>query len=141
MIQSSSFSDWRAALQVLRAWRRSGQASAQQVLSEQQGAGAMGMLISELELRLAVAPGPRVLVDGLWLSRPYGGITRVWQQIFDTWLLPGLINSDAEIALIDRNSHLSVTEQFDTLEGADADPLDARTKPAGQRPVQIAAMP
>jgi hypothetical protein len=66
-----------------------------------------------------------LLVDGLWLSRPYGGITRVWQQIFDTWLLPGLINSDAEIALIDRNSHVSVTEQFDTLEGTDADPLDA----------------
>ena len=125
MRESSSFSDWHAALQVLGAWRRSGQASAQQVLFERQGAGAMGLLLSELELRLAGGPGPRLLVDGLWLSRPYGGITRVWQQVFDTWLLPGLINAEAEIALIDRNSHLSVTEQFHTLDGVDADPLDA----------------
>lgn len=124
MRDSSSFSDWHSAGLVLRAWRQFGHSRAHQTLSHHKDSGASGMLISELALRLDSAPGPRLLVDGLWLSRPYGGITRVWQQIFETWLLPGLINSDAEIALIDRNSHLSVTEQFETLDGADVDPLD-----------------
>ena len=32
------------------------------------------------------------------LSRPHGGVTRVWQQIFSTWQLPGLINAEAPVA-------------------------------------------
>ena len=126
---SSSYSDWFAASQVLRAWRQSGQSHAQQILSDLQRTGATGILLSELDMRLSSAPGPRLLIDGLWLSRPYGGITRVWQQIFETWLLPGLINTDAEIALINRNSHLSVTDQFESLDGAYVDPLDTARVP------------
>lgn len=124
MKASSSFSDWLPACEVLTAWRRTGRSSAQRILSLRQSEGASGILLSELDLRLSSAPGPRLLVDGLWLSRPFGGITRVWRQILDTWLLPGLINPNAPIALIDRNIHTTFTSLFPTLDGVDVDPLD-----------------
>ena len=124
MKASSSFTDWRAACDVLSAWRQAGRSSAQRVLSILQSEGASGILLSELELRLAAAPGPRLLVDGLWLSRPFGGITRVWRQIFDTWLLPGFLNPDAPIALINRNCDIKFTSQLECLDGLCVDPLD-----------------
>ena len=124
MKASSSFTDWRAACDVLSAWRQAGRSSAQRVLSILQSEGASGILLSELELRLAAAPGPRLLVDGLWLSRPFGGITRVWRQIFDTWLLPGFLNPDAPIALINRNCDINFTSQLECLDGLCVDPLD-----------------
>ena len=81
-------------------------------------------LLEELHLRLVGAPGPRVLIDGLWFSRPHGGITRVWEQILNCWLLPGLISSKAPIALIERNSHLAITGKFENIHGSLVDPLD-----------------
>tara|TARA_B100000674_G_scaffold261533_1_gene215734 strand:- start:365 stop:1513 length:1149 start_codon:yes stop_codon:yes gene_type:complete len=65
-----------------------------------------------------------LLIDGCWFSRPHGGITRVWQQIFSTWQLPGLVNPEAPVALIDRNSHHSFTNCFSSLMGKEVDPLD-----------------
>ena len=82
------------------------------------------MLLQELHHRLHRQPGPRLLIDGCWFSRPYGGVTRVWQQIFSTWQLPGLINAEAPVGLIDRKSQLGFTNSFSTLEGQEVDPLD-----------------
>ena len=42
---------------------------------------------------------------------------------FSTWQLPGLINAEAPVALIDRNSQLSLPVLF-ILEGQEVDPLD-----------------
>lgn len=81
-------------------------------------------LLDELHLRLVGALGPRVLLDGLWFCRPYGGITRVWEQILNCWLLPGLISSKAPIVLIDRNSHLAITSKFKNIYASSIDPLD-----------------
>ena len=83
-----------------------------------------GLLLQELHHRLHREPGPRLLIDGCWFSRPYGGVTRVWQQIFSTWQLPGLINAEAPLALINRNSQLSFHSSLPTLEGQEVDPLD-----------------
>ena len=82
------------------------------------------MLLQELYHRLHHEPGPRLLIDGCWLSRPHGGISRVWQQILSTWQLPGLINSEAPVALIDRNSQYSFTSSLSIFEREKVDPLD-----------------
>jgi len=110
---------------VLDCWRFEGSAAAQLLLQQLLPEGpAQGLIGKELRLRLAGVPGPRVLLDGIWFSRPHGGITRVWEQILRCWQLPGLITPQAHLAIIDRNSHLSITGSFENLTGAEVDPLD-----------------
>ena len=99
---SSSFGDWAAAARVLGVWREKGSRQPISILSNEIKAQSSGLLLQELHHRLHREPGPRLLIDGCWFSRPYGGVTRVWQQIFSTWQLPGLINAEAPVALIDR---------------------------------------
>ena len=121
---SSSFSDWAAAARVLEVWRERGFNEAESILSDEIQSQSGGLLLQELHHRLHHDPGPRLLIDGCWFSRSHGGITRVWRQILSTWQLPGLINSEAPVALIDRNSQLSLTSFFSSLEGQEVDPLD-----------------
>ena len=80
-------------------------------------------LLSELMLRLTGAPGPRILVDGIWLSRSAGGITRVWEQILRFWSLPGLVGESSPVCIIDRESTSALVSRFETLEMTVADPL------------------
>ena len=110
---------------VLRVWRERGPNAADSILSDEIQAQPGGLLLQELHNRLHRQPGPRLLIDGCWFSRPYGGITRVWQQIFSTWQLPGLINAEAPVGLIDRKSQLRFTNYFQ-LEGQEVDPLILR---------------
>jgi len=110
---------------VLDCWRLQGPAAAQLLLQQLLPKGpAQGLIGKELRLRLAGDAGPRLLLDGLWFSRPHGGITRVWEQILHCWQLPGLITPQAPLAIIDRNSHLAITGSFENLTGAEVDPLD-----------------
>ena len=121
---SSSFSDWEAAARVLRVWRERGRNAAESFLSNDIQVESGGLLLKELHHRLCRESGPRLLIDGCWFCRPYGGITRVWQQIFSTWQLPGLINAEAPVALIDRNCQLSLANSLLSLNGQEVDPLD-----------------
>tara|TARA_B100000674_G_scaffold458659_1_gene435100 strand:- start:501 stop:1811 length:1311 start_codon:yes stop_codon:yes gene_type:complete len=121
---SASFPDWGAASKVLRAWRESGPSTAESILSDEIQVHPSGLLLQEIHHRLSRDQGPRLLIDGCWLSRPHGGITRVWQQILSTWQLPGLINAEAPVAVIDRKSHLSITSSLLSLEGQEVDPFD-----------------
>ena len=81
-------------------------------------------LLYELLMRLSGEPGPRLLVDGIWFSRSYGGITRVWEQILRCWTLPGLITSTSPISLIDRNGLLAIASNFESFDGIETDPLN-----------------
>ena len=109
---SSSFRDWAAAARVLKAWRECGSNAADSILSDEIQVQPDGLLLKELHHRLHGVPGPRLLIDGCWLSRPYGGISRVWKQILATFQLPGLINEEAPVALIDRNTKFTTTNSF-----------------------------
>gem|GEM_PF-1351183 len=120
-----SFQPLRA---VLECWRLQGPGPAQRLLAELLPAPGLdqGLIGQELRLRLSGAPGPRLLLDGLWFSRPHGGVTRVWEQILRCWQLPGLISPQAPVAIIERNSHLAITGSFENLAGAEVDPLDSK---------------
>jgi glycosyltransferase involved in cell wall biosynthesis len=110
---------------ILELWREHGlDAAKYEAAKRLRNECSHSLLEQELLLRLDGAPGPRLLIDGVWFSRPFGGITRVWEQILSTWRLPGLNTHDAPIAFIDRNSHLALCAAFRSLDGADADPLD-----------------
>jgi hypothetical protein len=122
-----AFGGASATQKVLQAWRQDGAPTAlalQQRLWRRDPALAAERLQQELSLRLQGAPGPRLLLDGLWFSRPHGGITRVWEQILRTWQLPGLLTPAAPVALIERNSHLGCSEALPPLQGSVVDPLD-----------------
>ena len=121
---TSSFSDYVAASRVLSSWRSHGVDHALSSVARECSHSNPGPLLQELIFRLNGEPGPRLLVDGLWLCRPHGGITRVWNQIFRTWLLPGLNSSLAPIAFINRDSCLAITRQFPSLKAQAFDPLD-----------------
>ena len=82
-------------------------------------------LINELRLRLSGAPGPRLLLDGIWFSRPVGGISRVWDQILSCWSLPSLFSDSSPLIIVDRGSCLARSAMFDTLPGIAADPLSS----------------
>ena len=118
-----------ASAAVLRRWRLAGPDAArrewdrQQTLAVQSGPDD---LLYELGLRLDGQSGPRLLVDGLWFSRPHGGITRVWEQILRCWSLPGMLNPQAPVALVERNSHLALSGAFPLVEARVVDPLDPK---------------
>lgn len=109
---------------MLEAWQQQGPAAAQASLVQCQVEPTQAGLLQELQLRLSGAPGPRLLVDGIWLTRPRGGIARVWEQILRCWRLPGMVQPQAPVALIDRNSHSALVDGLETLDGSEADPLD-----------------
>jgi hypothetical protein len=123
---AASLGNPEAAASVLRRWRVDGPEAAARHLRLQPLAATsdQGLLQQELALRLTGQPGPRLLVDGLWFSRPHGGITRVWEQILRTWQLPGLVCEAAPVGLIERNSHLALSAAFPALEARALDPLD-----------------
>lgn len=81
-------------------------------------------LLQELLSRLRGEPAPRLLVDGVWLSRVSGGITRVWEQIFGTWSLPGLLPEPASLRVIDREATSALLSRFPVIERPALDPLD-----------------
>ena len=81
-------------------------------------------LLLELMRRLRGEPAPHLLVDALWLQRPTGGITRVWEQILNTWSLPGLVSEAAPITLIDREARSALLSRFALVEQPPLDPLD-----------------
>ena len=81
-------------------------------------------LLEELMRRLRGEPAPHLLVDALWLQRPTGGITRVWEQILTTWSLPGLVSAAAPITLIDREGRSALLSRFALVEQPPLDPLD-----------------
>ena len=115
---------------MLSAWRKDGTEAAieslQLALNQGKGANARSRspLLREMQARLNGERGPRLLVDGLWFSRSHGGITRVWEQILSTWQLPGLIGEASPVAIIERDSHLSLTSAFPSLQAESVDPLD-----------------
>ena len=126
---TSSFTHSFEACQVLSAWRESGPKIANELLCStfdqlKISSSSPGALLLELKARLNGSTGPRILIDGIWLSRPFGGITRVWEQILSTWSLPGLVSEIAPVALIDRDSQLSISSSFSYFCGSAVDPLD-----------------
>jgi glycosyltransferase involved in cell wall biosynthesis len=125
---SPDLGDSVRAASILDVWRANGPDQArhiaQQFDQERPPGHRLGLLERELVLRLSGAAGPRLLLDGIWFSRPYGGITRVWEQILQAWQLPGMVSHEAPVALIERNSHLALCDRFPALDGAPVDPLD-----------------
>ncbi|QNI83988.1 hypothetical protein SynPROS71_00149 [Synechococcus sp. PROS-7-1] len=122
---AANLGEGRPVAEVLRCWHGQGlEAARSHWASHRPSSRPLKPLEQELELRLAGAPGPRLLLDGLWFCRPLGGIGRVWQQILGCWSLPGLITPQAPLCLIDRDSHMALTSRFEVIQAAPADPLD-----------------
>ena len=121
---SSSFPDATSAAHVLETLRHDGSSAALKLL-ETYDISSDCSLLQELFLRLNNLNSPRIILDGIWFSRAYGGITRVWSQILATWSLPGLISPKSPVCIIDRDSHLSITDHFDSIPSIAADPLDS----------------
>ena len=91
-------------------------------------------LLVELMRRLRGEPAPHLLVDALWLQRPTGGITRVWEQILSTWSLPGLVSPEAPVTLIDREARSALLSRFPVVEQPPLDPLDMEAVAAASDP-------
>ena len=124
----SSFFDLDLASQVLTVWRNKGFDEAKNFfygLEQDKQFFTNDLLMRELKLRIDKQSGPRLIVDGVWLSRPPGGITRVWQQILKCWQLPNLIYKQAPISIIDRVGDFPSLPGFYSQSGKKADPLSA----------------
>ncbi len=113
--------DLKIVNQLLKCWRAEGPQSVRRQLMH---LPKSGLLLEELHLRLEGVPGPRLLVDGLWWTRPFGGVTRVWEQILRVWHLPGLITPAAPVALIRRGDEIAAADGHVSLPGLSVDPLD-----------------
>jgi len=113
--------DCELASTLLSIWRTEGPDA---VLAFAPSTCDLGPLVQEVLHRATASEGPRLLVDGLWFSRPYGGVTRVWQQILHTWSLPGLIHPLAPVACLEHESHLALSSCLHQLESPLVDPLD-----------------
>ena len=125
----SGFGDVVEVNRILQHWREAGFDAAREAYSATCGdldlpSSSSSLVLEELRLRLLGVSGPRLLVDAIWLSRPHGGITRVWETVLDCWSLPGLVTDQAPVCLIDRECCLSVSEPFLSLSAPATDPLD-----------------
>jgi glycosyltransferase involved in cell wall biosynthesis len=120
------FGDAAMAEAVLAAWRQHGPGAARSLLAHLSPPQlqASGPLVQELLWRLQGHAGPRLLVDGVWFCRAYGGITRVWEQVLRCWSLPELVTPEAPVRILDRESHLALLDRLDTVEAEPANPLD-----------------
>ncbi len=121
------FADSKAAIHILKSWRRDGPDEALrqiEILSDHKPSLSSDPLQQEMRCRLTRNPGPKIVVDGIWLSRRFGGISRVWQLIFRSWNLPGLVNEQAPIYLINRGSNHQSKDSFSSIAGSKVDPLD-----------------
>ena len=125
----SGFGAVAEVIRILEHWRQSGFDAARLAYIATFGdldlqSNSSSPLLEELRLRLLGASGPRLLVDAIWLSRPHGGITRVWETVLGCWTLPGLVTDQSPVCLIDRESCLSLSEPFLSLTAPAMDPLD-----------------
>lgn len=121
LLPTTSLGEAESALRVLREWRSYGPDAARRTLNSE---SHQDPLLQELSLRLSHESGPRILIDGLWFSRPAGGITRVWDQIMRCWQLPELFPDSSPLLLIDRESCLARSDHFSSLKVNKADPLN-----------------
>lgn len=127
---SADLGPWSAVAEALAHWRKQGLAEARRFWRRQgreasrAADGQLTGLALELERRLQGESGPRLLLDGVWFSRPPGGISRVWEQILQCWTLPGLLTAQAPVCLIDRDSHLAATARLESREASAIDPLN-----------------
>lgn len=124
---STVLGDSAIASSVLYIWRRDGFDSARSSfnhLTHDIPINQYSPLLNELKLRLSGASGPKILIDGLWFSRPIGGISRVWEQILSTWRLPSLIHNSAPVCIIERDSCIALSSYFPSFLGSSVDPLD-----------------
>lgn len=110
-------------MRVLHAWRLSGVRSAKYQLFAEYRSGFDGLLLAELHKRLVGDPGPFLLIDGLWLAKnSFGGISRVWNNILNTFSLPGIFSESAPIAFIDYASNFN--NSYSPLIKISAPPVD-----------------
>ena len=94
----ASFADYSSASIVLDILRRDGPSAALKLL-DTLNVSSDSPLLYEL-FRLHKLNGPRILIDGIWFSRAYGGISRVWAQILSTWSLSGLVFLNHQFVLL-----------------------------------------
>ena len=67
---------------------------------------------------------PEYWIDGIWLSRPYGGISRVWHQILSTLQIPGLLSRECLLLSLDRGSNYDFPSNIYLIKSRYCDPLD-----------------
>lgn len=121
---SSSFSDDLAASRVLFALRHRGHQDALDQLYREYRNGFDGPLIRELHIRLLSDHSPTFLIDGVWLNRGFGGISRVWGQILSTFSLPDISSPKSKIILLDPSGRLPSHENILSVPSASIDPCD-----------------
>lgn len=112
---------------VLDEWRQRGRQSALNIWSDvtkAQDFESDNPLVCELNSRLNKLPGPRLLIDGIWFSRSYGGITRVWEEILSTFSLDGFVSPAAPVAYLDRDTRLALCSNLQPVAAPVLDPLD-----------------
>ena len=119
---SSSFSDSVSAVRVLKALQEDGLSGSLYQLDLELNSSSFGPLLKELYLRLNGFPSPRILIDAIWLSNNYGGITRVWKQLFNTFSLRGLFSESSPISLINCSNPYFHSFPFEILNKKYYDP-------------------
>ena len=80
-------------------------------------------LLLEILFQLESSLSPRILIDGIWLSSQYGGITRVWQQFF-SFLDTSVFSCSNHISVISRQIHNSPPGISECIPGTSAGPFD-----------------
>lgn len=112
---------------ILDTWRASGRRSALNLWHSPSFSSLRTInipFLHELDCRLRQLPGPRILIDGLWFSRPYGGVTRVWEQILSTLSLDGFSSPLAPVAYLDRDTRLDPRPNLLSIQAPLLDPLN-----------------
>ena len=121
---SSSFPDSSYALEVLSLLRSCGLRSARKQLDDYLFSNINGPLLFELNNRFNAKTGPHLVIDSIWFSQRYGGISRVWDSILDTFRLPGLFSDASPLTFISRQNNHSLLDDFTFIQASPIDPFD-----------------
>ena len=81
-------------------------------------------LLTELFLRLQSTPSPTILIDGIWLSNAYGGISTVWSNILSFFSLLPTNSLTPPFLLVDRGIHSRFVHSLPTITAPPTDLLN-----------------
>ena len=125
----SSFPDSALAVDVLEVLRFDGPRSARLKLNDYTSSCTFGPLLRELYLRLNGYSGPHLVIDTIWFVQKYGGISRVWSSILDTFRISGLFPSSSPLSLIYRKNCLIDVDFFNIFHASEVNPFDYNSYP------------
>ena len=120
----SSFPDYLQASETLSVLREEGSYCAKLKLGDYDITKDSHPLLFELSARLNRRAGPHLVIDAIWFSQYYGGISRVWNSILNTFNISDLFPISSPLTFVQRHPCDGFLDNFNVISATQKSPFD-----------------